>query len=239
MNNYLISFRKLAKELYENPNVVLLEYKEFQPITEEKIKKVESKLGFKLPENIASFYKISNGLRLSWIHKKDKFYDEDEHYPFDPTDFFDTNEFPNDLTNNELFRLPASRRIDFSPASQHESGSIHICALEDVFTEPFEMNEELIDEGKFVFDAPSSIKGAAIYFDKNNEANIVLCEDHYADFETDIKDMTMSFDEYINLLIETKGIKSFRANKKEIKKLKKILTPEIKIWPKDFYYSEN
>ncbi len=217
-------FRNLAKELSQNENVILLWYHEHTPISNDKINEIEEEIGFKIPKDILDFYQQTNGLRISWIHKQDPRFGEDYHIP---------------LEKETLENLDA--QYDFSPdyttISRHESGCINILALEDIFTKPFEMNEDLITEGKYVFDAFSMIFGAAIYFpiDKNSP-KIIFDSDYYCAFDDINKEM--GFNEYLEFLVKTKGIKCFRTQKNEIDELFQVLDPELKNWPEEFYYYE-
>lgn len=221
MNKQLAPFRTLVHQLHNNPNVVLLDYQEFEGIdpTSAAVAEIEESIGFKIPSDILDFYAASNGLRLSWMHKQDGFYEEEDHIPYD---------LPNDL--DQVSREAANMN---DLASQHESGSINIRCLYNVFMSDFTMNEELREEGFYVFDSFSYIHGAAISFPKSKDQPIISFNgDHYTHFND--YENALSFSDYLKFLIQCKGVKTLRNHQQKINLLKEDLTT----WSDEFYFSE-
>lgn len=219
--NHLTPFRQLARQLEDNPHLVLLNYQEFEGIAPEApfIKEIEEAIGFNIPTSILDFYTASNGLRLSWVHKEDDFYDQYQHQPYAlPKDF-------------ETIKKEAFNTEDV--ASYHESGSINIRSIADVFMEDIPMNEYLCEEGFYVFDSFSGIHGAAISFPKSKDAPIVsFNSDYYTHF--DDYDGSMPFTAYLEFLIQSKGVKTLRKNQQH----KALLEEDLSTWPEEFYFCE-
>jgi|GEM_PF-5247071 len=219
MKDIKSQFRALVSELDQNPNVVLLDYQEYLPATDQEIETVEAELEFLLPSSIKHFYQTTNGLRLSWIHKEDEFYDADQHAAMT---------LPADLN-----LLVSDQFPDYKCDSKHESASISIKSLADVFLEEFHMNPYLKEEACYVFDAFSVIHGAAISFPKSKQSPVVSFNaDHYTYFDN--YQNSMSFAEYLDYLILIKGVKGLRYRPQDAK----LLDPNLGSWPSEFYYCE-
>lgn len=221
MNSYLPKFRSLMFELQEHKNIVLLDYKEFEGIKLDSysIYEIEEIIGFKIPPTVLDFYAESDGLRMSWVHKEDPFYDPYMHVPYEP---------PQDLN---LLKKGECNMSEME--GNHESGSINIRCLYDVFMSDFPVNPDLCDDGFYVFDSFSMIHGAAISFPNSKEEPIVSFNtDYYTHF--DDYSNAMHFTQYLDFLIKSKGIKTLRANQDKIA----LLNQGLDHWPDSFYYCE-
>lgn len=219
MKDIKAQFRALVHELGQNPHVVLLAYQEYLPTTQDEFDQVEAELGFSLPEEIKHFYQTTNGLRLSWVHKQDEFYDAENHHPM---------QLPADLNLLVSGQLPI-----FDCDSKHETASISIKRLSDVFLEEFPMNSYLLEDKCYVFDAFSMIHGAAISFPESEKQPVVSFNgDHYTHF--DDYEKSMPFGEYLDHLILIKGVKGLRIDQDQIP----LLDANLAIWPEAFYYCE-
>src|SRR5689334_4228517 len=75
---YLERFHKLAKWLQTQPELHIVEFKTFSPVSEEEIRRVEKKVDQKLPEDFKDFFKQSNGYRLRYKLRADDSDDGDE-----------------------------------------------------------------------------------------------------------------------------------------------------------------
>lgn len=214
----LQKFRKLAKEIFENPSVKLLTYQEYQPLDTAEIDFIEKELTAPLPPELKDFYLQTNGLSFGWIHQDD-----------DSASYSDLHEMelPKDFEKSFSKMAPA-HETNYT----NQSGSIELLGLREVFQEPLDLNEILFDENFFVIDAFSNISGAAISLQESNNWMISFNNDYYTHF--DDYHNAMTFKDYLQFLIDSKGIKGMRNYQEKMT----LLDADLKFWPSAFKYYE-
>lgn len=227
MKELLQKFRTLAVEIENHPKLVLLSYQEFKPISDAQIMDLENDIELEIPKEVKEFYKLTNGLELSWIHIDDLDYNSEKYKPF--------------MLSADFSAIQSSKSPEYDVISHKYGGSIDIKGIVEVFQNEFPCNPYAIEEGCYIFDSFSNAYGAAISFPRNKNEAVVTVSGDYEYFKN--YDNSMPFLQYLEFIIETKGLKVAREylgnNVNRSKNLSIFRTNGIDKWPKEFTWYEN
>ncbi len=187
--NFKEEFLKTVQEEVDSPEIKVLILKVGEPVSDEIIEKVESKLGFPLDESIKSFYKQCNGIIYRAFEvKPDIAAKGTEKGKIWSTDFIDWGKFCDD---NKLGWI--------SDESIRKNGSIrhiYIRPLEDVFLGPqYLVEDDEEEDDLYLFDAWYYYYPIMLHTDKENKTIKVVAGDDYGACYTTYE--RISFEEYI------------------------------------------
>jgi hypothetical protein len=227
MKNFLEKFRTLAKEISNHPKLVLLDYQEFKPISDAEFNDLENDIGFKISKELKQFYQLTNGIKLTWIHIDDYYFNSEKHTPF--------------ILADDLSIIQSSQAPEFNVTSHEYGGVIDIKGILEVFQDEFPNNPYAIEDACYVFDTFSNAYGAAISFPDSKEHAIITVSGDYEYFGS--YNNSMPFLQYLDFILETKGLKIAREylsdNINREKYLNIFRNKGIDEWPKEFARYEN
>lgn len=227
MKELLVKFRDLAKEIANHPKFILLDYQEFKPISSAEFDDLEENIGFKIAEELKQFYQLTNGIKLSWIHLEDSYFNSEKHIPV--------------FLPNDYSRIQSNQAPEFNVIDHKYGGSIDIKGIIEVFQNEFPGNPYAIGDGYYIFDSFSNAYGAAISFPDSKNCPIVTVSSDYEYFGS--YNNSLTFQQYLDFILETKGLKATRVylsnHTNRAKDLSLYKARGIDEWPDEFAWYEN
>ncbi len=198
--NFISKLNKVVEELKSNPQIYVAHYKVFEPNIEA-IERVEEELGYKLDDSITGFYKECGGIQLIWLDENNESLEK-------------VKEGLENENLNDWYFLGQNNTFD-------SNGCIWIPSIESVFLTPFdefdfdteEFDESItngFDDVKIkLFDWFSSFNDVAFVLNGTSSPYLVMGDDNQATY---YDSHFISLENYLNLLINTKGEKVKRTS---------------------------
>lgn len=208
MEDYFLRFMEIVDELKSLPQIEVISFSVFPPVSADKVSFVEEMIRASLDDSIKEFYKQSNGLQLKWIHKKNPQYDPQKH-----------------VFLNQSFDI-LNPWEDYWP----EDGCVNILPLEEVFFrqewgdiiwsyDDKDIQIKFNDRDYDLFELMRSIRPFDVFSKdscmafhlKQGEGNpkALLAQDHYIDIESS---RLTDFNSYLEFILIKRGLINARRD---------------------------